>query len=179
MRLNSKKKAIIDSSFWININRVNLVKELLERFDLYFTLKVEKELLINKNLFYIPKDITVYKNLKEINLINVKDAFKIPINLQKTLSKNSGEVCTIALAIELNAAILVDNGSAVDYCIKNKMFVVNTINFILYCYFIDELTYRQVIEKINQLKPYIKEKYILQNLNLLEKIKGDKDGKRK
>ncbi len=171
-------KAIVDSSFWININRVDLVKELLDKFKLIFTFKVEKELLINNNLFYVPKDIIVYNNLKKINLISVRNPLKIPLNLQKELSRNSEEVNTIALALELNAVILIDNSAAVEYCIKNKMYVVNTINFIIYCYSTDVITYNQALEKINLLKPYIKQKYILDNLKLLEKIKGDKNGKR-
>lgn len=174
-----KKNAIVDSSFWININRVNLVKELLDKFDVFFTCKVEKELLINNNLFYTPKDIIVYKTLKEMGYVTVKDANKIPLKLNKILSRDSGEVNTIALALENKGVILVDNGAAVDYCIKNKIPVVNTINFILYCYFIDLLTYKQVLEKINILRPYIKKKYILQDLKLLEKIKRDKYEKKR
>jgi len=175
----NKKIAIVDSSFWININRVGLVDYLLERFELIFTSKVEDELLVNFKLFYTPRDIIVYNKLKDMDLIKIRNPKNVSDNLYNSLCKTSGEVQTIALAIELNGAVLVDNSAAIEYCIKNKIQVINTINFILYSYDQDKLTYEQSLEKINILKPFIRDKYIYQNLDLLAQIKGDKYGIKK
>ena len=175
----NKKSAIVDSSFWININRVGLVDSLLERFELIFTSKVEDELLVNSKLFYTPRDIIVYNKLTEMDLIKIRNPKNVSDNLYNSLCKTSGEVQTIALAIELNGAVLVDNSAAIEYCIKNKIQVINTINFILYSYYQDKLTYEQSLEKMNILKLFIRDKYINQNLDLLAQIKGDKYGIKK
>ncbi len=175
----SKKIAIVDSSFWININRVGLIDNLLERFELVFTSKVENELLINSKLFYTPRDIITYNRLKEIGLINIKDPESISANLYNQLCKTSGEIPTIALAIELDAAVLVDNSAAIEYCNKNKIYIINTINFILYNYKIDKLNFEQALEKIEILKPFVRRKYINQDLDLLNQIKGEKYGIKK
>ena len=172
----SKKIAVVDSSFWININRVGLVDSLLERFELVFTSKVEEELLINSKLFYTPKDIIIYNRLKEIGLIEIKDPKIISPDLWNILSKDSGEIYTIALAIELNATVLVDNSAAIEYCIQKNILITNSVTFILYDALQSKLTYTQALDKINLLKPYIRERYILIGLNTLDKIKGDING---
>ena len=179
MSINSKvsrKVAVIDSSFWININRVGLIDYLLERFELVFTSKVEEELLINSKLFYTPRDIIIYNKLKELGFIKVIDPKVIPKDLWNKLSKDSGEIYTIALAIELNAAVLVDNSAAIEYCIQKNILITNSVTFILYDTLQRKLTYTQALDKINLLKPYIRERYILIGLNTLDKIKGDING---
>jgi predicted nucleic acid-binding protein len=174
-----KVKAVVDSSFWININRVDLVNILNDYFELIFTKKVEEELLITKKMFYIPKDIIKYNELKNKKLITIQNPKQIDRDLWNRLSKDSGEMQCIALAKEINAVVLIDNGAAIEYCKKNKIMLINSINFIIYYYYLDKITFDQAIQKINVLSPFIKKKYVEKEIILLNKIKGVKDGKRK
>ncbi len=180
MKSNFKKiKAVVDSSFWININRIDLVDALYNYFELIFTKKVEDELLINKKMFYIPKDILKYNELKNQNQISIQNPKKIDCDLWNKLSKTSGEMQSIALAKEINAVVLIDNGAAIEYCKKNKIKLVNSINFIIYNYYLDKISYNKAKQNINTLSPFIKKTYIKKEIILLNKIKGVKNVKSK
>lgn len=170
--IKSKRKAVVDSSSWINLNRIGLIEILLADFDLIFTSKVETELLVNNKLFYTPKDLLVYKSLKKKGLIKLNDPKKVSKELWNSLSKSSGEMQSIALALEIGSFVIVDNSAAVDYCLKNKIKIINSINLIIYYFYTDKISYSQAIEKINILKPYIKNKYIEKEITLLNSLKG-------
>jgi len=65
----------------------------------------------------------------------------------------------------------------VDYCLRNRIKIINSINLIVYYFYIDKISYYQALEKINILKPYIKKKYIEKEIILLNLLKGEKNEK--
>ncbi|MFA7576384.1 MAG: hypothetical protein WCY27_04025 [archaeon] len=107
------------------------------------------------------------------------DSKKVLKDLWNSLSRLSGEMQSISLALEIKSFVIVDNSAAVEYCVKNNIKIISSINLIIYYFYKDKITYTQALNKINLLRPYIKEKYIEKEINLLKSIKGDKDEKKR
>ena len=130
-----KLKAVVDSSFWININKTGLVKYLFEYFELYFTEKVEDELSDYKDTRgSVPKDLDVFLQLKNLDFVSLKNPRVITKRQEECLSKNSGEIQTIALAEEINAIVLVDDYGPVIFCDQNNITHLTSVTFIAMLY---------------------------------------------
>jgi len=164
-----KHKAVVDSSFWININKTGLVKYLFEYFELYFTEKVEDELSDYKDTrASVPKDLDVFIQLKKLDFIQIRNPKVINKKLECCLSKNSGELYTIALAEEINAIVLVDDYGPVIFCKNNGISSITTIAFIYRLYSLKIITKGEAKQKINLIKKSIKKELIIE---FLEKLK--------
>lgn len=164
-----KLKAVVDSSFWININKTNLVKYLFEFFELYFTEKVEDELSDYRDTRNkIPKDLDAFVQLKKLDFIKLKNPKFISKKLQGALSNYSGELHTIALAEEINATVLVDDYGPVIFCKNNGISSITTIAFIYRLYSLKIITKEEAKQKINLIKKSIKKELIIE---FLEKLK--------
>ena len=148
-----KLKAVVDSSFWINLNKTDLVKYLFDYFELYFTEKVEDELSDYKDTrSYIPKDLDAFLQLKKLDFIQIRNPKAIKKKLQDCLSNYSGEIYTIALAEELNATVLVDDYGPVIFCKNNNIPSITTVSFIYRLYFLGIITKEDAKQKINLIK---------------------------
>jgi|GEM_PF-1261563 len=166
-----KIKAVVDASFWININKVNLVKYLLDYFELYFVSKVEDELESHKMKdFYNPKDLDVFRSLRELNLIKIKDPKVIDSKAKKELSKDSGELYTVSLAKEINAVVLIDDYGPYIFCDKNKISPLSTINFIVYLCELKIINLSNAEQLLFNLKGCIKYSFIEYALHKLKKV---------
>lgn len=164
-----KLKAVVDSSFWININKTDLVKYLFEYFELYFTEKVEDELSDYKDTrASVPKDLDVFIQLKKLDFIQIRNPKVINKKLEDCLSKNSGELYTIALAEEINAIVFVDDYGPVIFCKNNGISSITTIAFIYRLYSLKIITKGEAKQKINLIKKSIKKELIIE---FLEKLK--------
>lgn len=164
-----KLKAVVDSSFWINLNKTDLVKYLFDYFELYFTEKVEDELSDYKDTRNcVPKDLDSFIQLKKLDFIQIKNPKFISKKLQDTLSNYSGELYTIALAEELKATVLVDDYGPVIFCKNNGVSSITTIAFIYRLYSLKIITKEEAKQKINLIKKSIKKELIKE---FLEKLK--------
>ena len=166
---NTKVKAVIDSSFWININKVNLARYLLDYFALYSTKKVREELLDHpKKDLNIPKDAELFKSLIDAGLISIAVPILIPKDIRQLLSEDSGEVYVLSLAKERNMSVLLDDNGPLQYCEKNKIRLFTSIHFIYLLYRDNIISKQDAIDKIMQLKKSINERFALWGLKLIE-----------
>jgi predicted nucleic acid-binding protein len=166
-----KLKAVVDSSFWINLNKADLVKYLFDYFDLYFTEKVEDELSDYKDTrASVPKDLDSFIQLKKLDFVQVKNPKTVSKKLSETLSNYSGEIYTIALAEELNAIVLVDDYGPTIYCENNKIGHLTSVTFIAMLFRKNKITKEEAKQKINLLKRSINKEMIIFSLN---KLNGD------
>jgi hypothetical protein len=157
----TKKEIIIDACFWINIVFLGLDKELINYFDIYCVLKVEKEILDdNKYKIFNSKDMDTFLDLKEKRIIKIKNPKNISKKLLNSLEQNSGELDSTALSIEEEWVFATDDNGAIDYCIKNKIKYINSVYFIIYLKNKKIITKNQAKEYLNLLKNRIKQKYI-------------------
>lgn len=156
-----KQKAIVDSSFWININKTGLVKYLFNYFDLYFTEKVEDELSDYKDTRgFVPTDLDAFIQLKKLNFLKVQNPKFTSKKLQNSLSNYSGELYTIALAEELKAIVLIDDSGPLKYCNRCNLISITTPGFIYKLYKLNIITKKDAKQKINLIKKSIKKEII-------------------
>lgn len=165
----AKLKAVVDSSFWININKTGLVKYLFDYFELYFTEKVEDELSDYKDTRnYVPKDLDTFIQLENLNFIQIKNPKTIKKRLQDCLSNYSGELYTIALAEELDAIILTDDSGPLKYCNRYSLLSATTPTFILKLFRSRKITKEEAKQKINLIKRSIRKEIIEETLKQLK-----------
>lgn len=164
-----KQIAVVDSSFWININKIDLVKYLFDYFDLYFAEKVEDELSDYKDTRnYVPKDLDAFLQLKKLDFIQIKNPKFISNKLQENLSNYSGELYTIALAEELKAVVLVDDSGPIKYCKRYGITAITTPAFILKLFKEKKITKKIAKQKINIIKRNLKKEIINEILKQLK-----------
>jgi hypothetical protein len=158
-----KKKAIIDTSFWIHLVKINLEKNFLELYDVILPKKVEEEILFCnsfKLMIYKPKDIKIYEKLKYENKIKVVDPKIIPKELSSQISKNSGELFAISLAKENDVIVFIDNGRPHTFCKKNKIKTGTIIDFLIYLKEEKKINISDIKEKINIIKESLSKKHL-------------------
>ncbi len=161
MKSSQSQKIVVDASFWINVVYLGLEEYLEKYFNIFFVSKVEAEILNNSShKLYDSIDMDKYSSWKQKGIITVKDPQKIPKKLLDNLESNSGELFTIALAIEEEQAIFIDDGKPYNFCVKEKLFVVNCVDFIYFLYLKKEINSKEYIFLINKLSGRIKKEYI-------------------
>jgi len=167
--VKNKVKAVVDSSFWININKVNLARYLLDYFELYSTEKVREELLDHpKKELYTPKDAELFKSLIDAGLINIVVPVLIPKDIKQLLSIDSGEVYVLSLAKERNMSVLLDDNGPLQYCEKHKIKLFTSVHFIYLLYRDNIISKQDAIDRIVLLKKSINERFILWGLKIIE-----------
>lgn len=156
-----KQKAVVDSSFWINLNKTGLVKYLFNYFDLYFTEKVEDELSDYKDTRgFVPNDLDAFTQLKKLDFIKIQNPKFTSRKLQDSLSNYSGELYTIALAEELKAIVLIDDSGSLKYCNRCNLISITTPGFIYKLYRSSIITKKEAKQKINLIKKSINKEFI-------------------
>jgi len=164
-----KPKLVIDASFWINITYIGIEKYLVKYFSLYVVPVVENEILSeNDHKLYNTRDMEIYLKLKDLSVIIIKNAKFISKKLLDNLQVNSGELYSVALAIEENMIVATDDNGVIQFNIKNKVANITSIKFILYLYCKKDVSEKQAIDYINQLVNRIKFKYIEDGINYLK-----------
>ena len=170
--VKEKVKAVIDSSFWININKVNLARYLLDYFSLYSTDKVREELLDHKKKeLYTSKDAELFQSLMDAELIISKNPQEISLKFKQNLSNDSGEIYTIALAKEISAVVLADDKSAINFCRNQKILVITSPYFLVWLCESGKISPEICYLKIIQLKEKVNKTHINSALADLEKVK--------
>jgi predicted nucleic acid-binding protein len=164
--IKNKINAIIDSSFWINITRVDLNKSLIDYFNLYSTNKVKEELFdFYERKGYFSKDSYIFKLYLETDFIYLKDPKEISLKIKQNLSKDSGELYSVALLKEIDGVFLTDDKGAINFCKKNNILVITSVYFIVRLYK-DQLISKEKAEfSIMQLKGKISKEYLSSALN--------------
>ncbi len=133
--LNNKVNAVIDSSFWINLSRVDLTKFLLDYFAIYSTIKVKEELFdFYERKGYFSKDSYLFKLYLEADFIILKDPKEITLKIKQELSKDSGELYCAALLKEIGGVFLTDDKGALNFCKNNNLFAITSVYFIVRLY---------------------------------------------
>lgn len=149
----AKPKAVIDTSFWIHLVKLNLVEQFIQLWDILVTKKVEEELQAFVNIkLYIPLDLEIYNDLKSKGIIQIKNPKNIPKNIDNQITKNSGELFSIALAKENKIIVFIDNGIPYDFCKKNKILVANNVDFCLKLLLDNKLTREEALSKLEILE---------------------------
>jgi predicted nucleic acid-binding protein len=162
-----KAKAILDTSFWIHLNKTKIWNVFLEYYDVVVPKQVEKEITYCntfKSLIYKPQDIEIYEKLRKNKKIIIINPKKISKKLSCQISKNSGELFAIALAKEKDWIVFIDNGRPNKYCIENNIKTATIIDFLIFLKNEKRITKKEIKEKINKIKTSIPKK-------MLEEIK--------
>ena len=156
--------AIVDTSFWIHLVKVDLLEIFLEYYSkIIFPSKVEAELTFFESFKYkvfIPLDVREYRRHKKKEIIIIKDPLKVSKELESQVSKNSGEIFCIALSLEKGYISFIDNGRPYDFCKKNNILVSNIIEFMLFLYFEKKISKKDFLLKIKLIERLISKEYL-------------------
>jgi hypothetical protein len=164
-----KPKAIIDTSFWIHLVKLNLVDSFIQLWDIVVTRKVEEELLaFTKIKLYTPLDLEIYNELKSKGTIQVKNPKSIPKDIDAQITSNSGELFSIALAREEKIIVFIDNGIPYEFCKRNNILVANIIDYLMHQYEQKKFTKEQILGKLD-----ILESLKSMKLKYIEKVKKE------
>jgi len=169
-----KAKAILDTSFWIHLVKINLENRFLELYDIIVPTKVEEEILFCntfKFMIYKPQDVRVYERLKQENKITIINPKDISKQLTNQISKNSGELFAIALATERNWIVFIDNGRPQKYCVENNILTSTICDLLIYLKEEKILTIKEIEQKIELIKDSLSDKYLKQIKEYLKKEK--------
>ncbi len=159
----AKPKAIIDTSFWIHLVKLNLVDSFIQLWDIVVTRKVEEELLAFTRIkLYTPLDLEIYNELKSKGTIQVKNPKSIPKDIDTQITNNSGELFSIALAREDQIIVFIDNGIPYEFCKRNNILAANIVDYLMRQYEQKKFTKEQILGKLDILESLksMKLKYI-------------------
>jgi predicted nucleic acid-binding protein len=105
-------------------------------------------------------DMEIYSKLKDRRLITIKNPQNFSKKLIDNLQSNSGELYSIALAIEQNMLICLDDGNPYNFCLQENLSPINSVDFIQFLYLKKEINSQQAIEYVSKLQGKMKPKYI-------------------
>jgi predicted nucleic acid-binding protein len=158
-----KPKAILDTSFWIHLVKLDLENKFMNLFEIIMPKKVEDEILYSnsfKFMIYKPQDIRVYENLKSHNKITILNPKEIDKKISSQISKNSGELYAIALAKEKNWVVFIDNGRPQKYCFENNIQTGTIIDFLIHLKNENIIGSKEIEKKIELIKNSLSKKYL-------------------
>ena len=148
-----KPKAIIDTSFWIHLVKLNLVEQFIQLWNIVVTRKVEEELQDFVRIkLYTPLDLEIYNDLKSKGTIQIKDPKSIPKDIDNQITSNSGELFSIALAKEDKIIVFIDNGIPYEFCKQNQILAANIVDYLMRQYEQKQFTKEQTLGKLNILE---------------------------
>jgi predicted nucleic acid-binding protein len=160
---------VVDSCFWINIVYLELEEYLLKYFNLFFVFKVTEEILnINGNKLYDSKDMDILKKLIDNKKVILKNPKEIPEKINNCIENDSGELYSVALALEKKGIVATDDGAVINYCIENNIFIMTSVRFSLFLYAKKEINKNKTIILLKKMNRRIKHKYIEEGINYLK-----------
>jgi len=170
MNYSTKKSlAVLDTSFYIHLVKIDLIDIFLNFYKIIVCSKVKEEItyFIYRDL-YLPKDIELFLKFEKSDIIRIENPTKIPKSLISEVSNNSGEMYAIALAQEKNSIVFIDNGRPYKYCLKNKILCSNIVEFLLYLYTNRIITKREILNKIKIIENTLPKEYLLEIYSKME-----------
>jgi predicted nucleic acid-binding protein len=142
-----KQNASLDASFWINACAAAIVEHLLAYFTLYATNVVIEEIRY-------PLDILGIESYSSILFTQwVHNGMVSVANPESSVSwYHQGENAAIALAIERNYFLLIDDANPYHHAKAAGLQVVGTAEFIVFLFDKEQLPFDKAVAAIRQLR---------------------------
>lgn len=160
-----KQNASMDTSFWINLFRVGLAETLLEYFNIYVSQAVCQEIEYPfQYLNIVSDDALLFRKWRVEKRIRVE---KVAAALG---AFHGGEAQAIQLAVEKEAALLIDDSYPYFYAKERGIPIVGTPDYTVFLCAEGKLTLDRSRELLVRLRGSVKEEIIAQALNLLDRL---------
>ncbi len=154
-KVKHKPKAVVDTSFWIHLVKLGLVDAFTSLWDIVVTKKVEEELqAFTRIKLYLTLDLEIYSILKQEGEIQIKNPKNVPSDIDSQITKDSGELFSLALAKEEKIIVFIDNGISYDFCKRNSIAATNIVDFCLHLVENSKITKEDALEKLNILEKF-------------------------
>jgi len=132
----SLPKASLDASFWINAHQVGLTSFLPQYFQLFVCSEVEREILHPLTTKGLPVAAALqFQEWCEAKIITRQEPAR-PVDWYHV-----GENAAIALAIDGNYVLLIDDQNPYHYARSKGLKVVNSADFVVLLYHLGKLSY--------------------------------------
>ncbi len=165
-----KQNASLDASFWINVCAGKIEEHVVDYFQLFACDAVASEIRYPFDVFEIQSNSA----LKFIHWVEQK-IIKVQ-NPKRPLSWfQSGENAAIALAIENDYFLLIDDANPYHRSKSVGIKIVGTADFIVFLYERSEITYQMAIESMQKIQ--VSKKLRRTAMIALETLKRFKEGK--
>ncbi len=139
-------EASLDTSFWINVHQAGLTSLLPEYFRLFVCSEVEREVLYPLITKGLPVAAAVqFQEWCEAKIITRQDPAR-PVDWYHV-----GENAAIALAIEGNYVLLIDDQNPYHFARSRGLKVVNSADFAVLLYHVGKLSYTAAETAIGRL----------------------------
>jgi predicted nucleic acid-binding protein len=139
-------KASLDASFWINAHQAGLTPFLPEYFQLFVCSEVEREILHPLTTKGLPVAAALqFQEWCETKIITRQEPAR-PVDWYHV-----GENAAIALAIESDYVLLIDDQNPYHYARSKGLKVVNSADFVVLLYHVGKLSYTTAESTIGRL----------------------------
>jgi len=139
-------KASLDASFWINAHQAGLIPFLPEYFQLFVCSEVEREILHPLTTKGLPVPTALqFQEWCEAKIITRQEPSR-PVDWYHV-----GENAAIALAIESDYVLLIDDQNPYHYARSKGLKVVNSADFVVLLYHVGKLSYTAAESTIGRL----------------------------
>lgn len=164
-----KQNASFDASFWINVCVGSIEAYVVDYFNLFTSAEVASEIRYPLDILSIQsKSALIFNQWVNKKIIRVQNP-KQPVSWFQR-----GENTPIALAIENNYFLLIDDANPYHRAKQAGIKIVGTADFIVFLYDRNEITHENAVESIQSIQ--INKKLNRKALVALETLKRFKEG---
>ena len=166
-----KPKALLDTSFWINIYHLGLTDKLSDLFDvIYITPRIYDEIEVGKA--YNSGDVSLFEDMLEcgkIKLIGVDE--EGVVGMRNYVNSSSGEAELLsALIREPTLVLLIDNSDVFWFMEQKDLTYLTTANIVITLFATGHLAYPESRARLHDLYGVLKRGVVDSAIQTLEKI---------
>ncbi|MEA1906556.1 MAG: hypothetical protein U9N12_06350 [Euryarchaeota archaeon] len=152
-----KPKALLDTSFWINIYHLELTNKLSDLFDvIYITPRIYDEIVVGKA--HNSSDVSLFEDMLEcgkIKLIGVDE--ESVIKMRNYVNSSSGEAELLgALSREPTLVLLIDNSDVFWFMEQKDLTYLTTANIVITLFATGHLTHSESRARLHDLYGVLK-----------------------
>lgn len=164
-----KQNASFDASFWINVCAGDIVTYVIDYFHLFTTDEVGREIRYPLDVLGIESYSSALFN-KWLN----QNKIRLQNPSQPVSWFQSGENAAIALAIEQNYFLLIDDANPYHRAKNAGLKVVGSSDFTVFLYDREQITFESALESLRQTQiSKIQRRTAMFTLETLKRLKGE------
>jgi len=166
-----KPKALLDTSFWINIYHLGLTDKLSDLFDvIYITPRIYDEIEVGKA--YNSGDVSLFEDILgrgKIELTGVDE--EAVMGMRHYVNSSSGEAELLSVLIgEPTLVLLIDNSDVFWFMEQKDLTYLTTANVVITLFATGNLAYSESRARLHDLYGVLKKGVVDSAIQTLEKI---------
>ncbi|MFQ6056321.1 MAG: hypothetical protein ACE5J3_10120 [Methanosarcinales archaeon] len=169
------KKAVLDTSFWINLYHLNLTPKLFDLFKvIYVTPRIYREIIKGKE--FNASDIPSFESaIINQNIVYLEIKEQKVTEIKNYVDSSSGEAELLAVLLKDPELVLLIDDSDVFWFMEHKNLIyLTTANIVVSLFATNHLKYEDAKKCLQKLYGVLKRQVVEAALDTIEDIRGDK-----